>query len=163
MRVLFASLSIAAPLLLGGCSSKEPIPEKEIVYRVSDRQLPPEDTYNRLRWVHLPETHPVRNLELVKHRNRPKLLPVVHFTIEDGSICDAATMLAGLGRYSSYCSSLLKEKKISLNTLGTMEEIGLMIEEAHGISVVIDHENREVRFLSQQSAEVRFFEEGGHE
>ncbi|MCI5066187.1 hypothetical protein MRY87_10720 [bacterium] len=152
-------------ILLGGCSSTHPVEVEKKVYRVADRQLPPDLTYSRLRWVHLPETHPSRDLRSagLADPSRPKLLPVVHFSLEDQPLCTAATVLAGLNRYSTYCSSLLREETITINTLGTFEELAREIEATAGVKVTIDHENREVRFLAGQPKEAAFFNESSSE
>ena len=159
---LFPLLLISSVFLVG-CSSKDEHPMKEI-YRVSPRQLPPEATYSRLRWVHLPETHPSADMSQLPHRvaNRPKLLPVVHFTVEDLPMCEAATVLSGLGRYATYCSSKVKDKTVSLDALGTIDELAELIEQKYKVNVVVDHPNREVRFLSADTFVAEsFFEEEG--
>jgi hypothetical protein len=160
MKVLLLPL---LALILTGCGSSEPLEPPAKTYRVSDRQLPPDPTYNRLRWVHLPETHPTRDLHPISHSSRPKLLPIVHFSIENKPLCEAAAMLAALGRYSSYCSSLVKDRTITLKALGTIIELAERIEAEHPVQVIIDHDHRQVRFLAKQGSQERFFGEDSGE
>jgi hypothetical protein len=163
MRYLLLTLIIATAFTLSGCSTSTTLPEKEEVYRVTHRQLPPEPTYNRLRWVHLPVTHPARNLKRHTDGERPKLMPVYHFTVSDTSMCDAAAVLAGMARYTSYCASPLKDLRISLNMLGTLPEVADRIEAEHPVNVIIDHEHKEVRFLrgKVKKPRHRFLDEEG--
>ena len=55
-------------------------------------------------------------------------------------------MLAATTKYGSYTSSSVEGRRISLNMLGTVDEIASEISRKTGISAVIDHNNRHVRF-----------------
>ncbi len=74
-------------------------------------------------------------------------MPIYHLELAENSLKEAAAALASTARYSSYCSELIAEDVISISTLGTIEELATQIEEQAGIEVVVDHENKEVRFL----------------
>lgn len=151
---------LALTLVLSSCTGQQEreLPKKE--YRVADRQLPADATYSRLRWVHLPETHPQSSDKMrLSERKRSKLLPTVHISLKETPICDAAKALAELGNYHHYCSSLIKKESISINALGTIDEFARKIEANHSVRVIIDHTNREVRFLSDTAYPARFFDE----
>jgi hypothetical protein len=127
-------------------------------YHVAHRQLAPDPVYNRLRWVHLPEMYP--SMLYKADEERPRYFPVYHFSIKNRPLCHAASQLAGTARYSSYCSSILRSEKITVETLGTIDEIAEAIEAANAIvRVIVDHENREVRFLTNSVMEGQFFVE----
>ncbi|MCB0320342.1 MAG: hypothetical protein KDD60_05395 [Bdellovibrionales bacterium] len=160
MRLHHVSTIILSVCLLCGCSSHEfEEPAQVRVYSIADRQLPRDPVYSRLRWVHLPEMHPARHVEV--NPERPLLLPVNHFSIQDKPLCDAAALLAGSARYSAYCSSLLKDEKISLEALGTIDEIATLIEKNSQARVIVDHSNREVRFLLGTEGRESFYSDGG--
>ncbi|NBW40039.1 hypothetical protein EBR25_03440 [bacterium] len=157
MRVLLSFTIIC--LMLSGCSSTLELSPAKRAYQVAEQQLPQEPTYNRLRWVHLPTSQPARSLHRASDEVRPKLLPVVHFSIKEKSLCEAATILAGLYRFSSYCSSQLREEMITLEALGNIYELAENIAADHDVKIVIDRENREIRFFPSMVQNVRFLEE----
>jgi hypothetical protein len=109
------------------------------------RQLPPQSVYNRLREVRPPSVLPSSTLSKSK---TPKILPVLHLELESVSLEEAAKVLAESARYSYYCSSIVADKRVSINSLGTIDELGQEIAQKAGIDVVVDHSNTEVRFLA---------------
>lgn len=159
MRILIKMTFIVSGLLifLSGCST----PHYDKLagtksYDLATRQLPPDPVYSRLKWVHLPEMYP--SMMYKASEDRPRYFPVFHFQINNRELCDAAVQLAGTARYSSYCSSLLKGERITLQALGTIDELAKKIENSSSkVRVVVDHENREVRFLTNSAVEGQFF------
>ena len=140
-RVSLATASVAVALC--ACSSTElPNKERDPFFRTVTRQLAPEPSYNRLRWGHLPSPIPV---SAEQDPSAPLILPVVHFEITKGTLREAAAMLAATTKYGSYTSSSVEGRRISLNMLGTVDEIASEISRKTGISAVIDHNNRQVR------------------
>lgn len=136
----------------GACSSNNtPLPPPAVKkdYRISQRQLAPEPVYNRLRWVQLPSVIPA-----AKRGKSPLLLQVVSFNLENGTLEEAASMLAAATHYSTYCSSLIAKKTISFKGVGTVDNLAKEIANLAHISAVVDHNNREVRFTAQESPEV---------
>lgn len=148
---------VASAGILAGCSktSLPPSNESDKIYKISTHQLPPEPTYNRLRWVHLPDVVPGRELESNK---APLLKPVFQFEVKNTPLHQAAKILASTARYESYCAASVSDMKITLKRLGTIDELAEAIEQEAGIRVVVDHDSREVRFLAQQAESARFFE-----
>ncbi len=129
-------------------------PEKETqVFSIATRQLPPPPVYGAVRWVRPPEVTPAKT---VAPSREPIIEPVVEFAVKNASLREAALVLAATARYASYCSSSIAEQKISLTTVGTIREIADSIEEKAKIDVVLDHRNKEVRFLSRGAIEPRF-------
>ena len=120
--------------------------EKPKVFRVATRQLPPEPVYNRLRWVRPPQVTPSRKIDA---KRSPLILPVVHYSVKQTPACEALLVLAATSRYRSYCASAVEPKRVSLDMLGTIDEIAQEISHNAGIKVVVDHQNQEVRFLSR--------------
>lgn len=155
-------LIIAISLLGTACSSSVEITPAKEVYQIAEQQLPHDVTYSRLRWVHLPATQPATILQRASDSVRPRLLPIVHLSIENKSLCDAATTLASLMRYTSYCSSQLKEEITSIEALGTVYELAEKIADNHAVKIVIDGENKEIRFLPSIVQQVKFLGEEAH-
>ena len=162
IRFLFTAQTLAL-LALVGCSSSSSIdPEKDRapqVFRVATRRLPPEPTYSRLRWANM---SPLPSRDLVGSTERasnsvPLMATVMQFEARDTTLEDAAKMLATSAQYSSYCASTIAAQKITLNRLGTIDELGEAISLQAGIKVVVDHEGRSVRFFPQQSETPQFF------
>lgn len=147
-KLLSRPLSILVVLALAACgpSIKEWEPHKENkIHAVSFRQSPPEPVYNRLRWVHLPEVLPDTPKVSAK---APLILPVVHLDLHNETLEDAALILAAPLGYTTYCSSIIAKQKISISRLGTVDELARDISQRKDIHVVIDHDNKEVRFLA---------------
>ena len=149
-------LAFSAVALLSGCSATTRLPKEEKlpqVFRISTRRLPPQPTYNRLRWVNL-ESLPSRDLSASP---APLLTPVIKFETHNTKLDEAAKMLAATAQYSSYCASTIANQKITLNRLGTIDELGEAIGRQAGIRVVVDHEGRSVRFFPQQAETPKFY------
>lgn len=129
------------------CStSPKPAPEKGPEVTVAFRQIPHEPVYNRLRWVHLPSVIPPESPAF--DAQAPLILPIMHFTLKNGTLYEAASMLAASTHYSSYCSSLIANRKISIEKIGTVEEIAAYISKIAHINALVDHNSREVRFTA---------------
>ncbi|MFM1847722.1 MAG: hypothetical protein RL417_1196 [Pseudomonadota bacterium] len=138
--------------VLGACSSTDipqwkPLKETR-TYSVAARQLPPEPTYNRLRWVRPPEVIPS---EPRGGTAAAAIVPVMHLEIKDTTLEDVARILASAAQYSSYCSSLIAKQTLTLSRLGTIDELGSEVEKAAQIRVVIDHAGRQVKFLANHA------------
>ncbi|MCB0331916.1 MAG: hypothetical protein KDD55_00385 [Bdellovibrionales bacterium] len=151
--VSFLTLAL---LLLPGCAATPESRKVPEVHSIAHRQLPPEPVYNRLRWVEPPEVMPKRDRQFTD--TRPLVLPVFHLSLEDSTLKEASLVLAGTSRYHSYCSSKIADQKISLQSLGTIDELAQLIASQANIRVIIDHTNKEVRFLAQPAAEAEFSE-----
>lgn len=163
-KLLIFTLAISV-LAAAGCSQKHaPLDTEVRVNSVAPRQLPLEPVYNRLRWVALPEVHPLTRVgtDRLFGEDRPRLLPVVHYTVSREPLCEAALILASTARYTSYCSSLVSDKVVSLDQLGTIDELALALSNRSGANIIVDHVNREVRVLSEvfEDNDPRFFNEG---
>ena len=135
------------------CSSsqKEFTPDKERKhFGVAVRQLPPEPVYNRLMLAYLPSPLPPRNISQSKSNltSMSRLSPIFQFDMKNSSLEQTARVLASLARYTSYTSSVIADRKLNLTALGTIDELGETISRKAGINVIVDHANREVRFLA---------------
>lgn len=111
------------------------------------RQLPLAPTYNRIRTVHLAEPLPSRDNHPVSNRI---ITPVFQFEAENSTFDEVALILANTAKYSAHCDPDIANKKVSIITLGTIDEIAKEIENETGITVNIDHKNKEVRFLGSK-------------
>lgn len=129
-------------------------PEREKkIFRVATRQLPPEPVYNRVRWVRPPQVNPVRR---TSGKRSPLILPVVHYAVDQMPACEALLILAATSRYRTYCASHVESKSVTLDMLGTIDEISQELSSKFAINVVVDHQNQEVRFLAKNYIEPEF-------
>ena len=139
-----------AALLLTGCSAFSPSPDlpdekdKVEVYTVSNTKVAPEPVYNRLRWVHLPQPLPEQRGAIP---TESMILPIVHLALKDASLQEAADLLTSTTSYRSYCESSIAKQKITIEALGTVDELVKLISKKSGITAEIDHETRSIRFL----------------
>ncbi len=150
-----------------GCSHpKVKPPTVPDTFMTAKRQLAPEPTYNRLRWVHLPDVMPragqdkLQSTRARANLEQPMMFPVIHFELADGTLNEAAQMLAASSRYKAFCDPSFANNKISLEMLGTIHEIANKISGISGVEVLIDHTNREVRFVPRALAtDTRFYDQ----
>lgn len=152
---------VSFSLLFTACSSREgPQWHKENKhnsYKIATRQLAPQPVYGGLKWVRPPEMTPSRKPE---NSNAGLAMPVINFNVQNKPLKEVILILAATARYRTYCSSKVATRKVTINTLGTMDEIASIIENIANINVVIDHQNKEVRFLPEQEIEPTFDENG---
>lgn len=161
-RASMNSILVGAALLLGltaaGCSSREGPqwqPERKTrTFKMATRQLPPEPVYGATAWVRPPQISPTRAYEASR---AAVVMPIIEFSVDDAPLGEAALVLAATARYAAYCSSKVADQRLTLTMLGTMQEIAEAIEQkSDKVEVVIDHENREVRFVARSHATPRF-------
>ena len=159
MKAFFASVLVIG--ILAGCSSSKPqsqVKKTSKAFSVANRQLAPEPVYNRTRWVQLPEVLPATGANTLKSNKRradleqPMMFSVINFELENGTLKEAAQMLAASSRYQAFCDPSFANKSINIKMLGTIHEIANKISEASGVDVLIDHTNREVRFVPRAIA-----------
>jgi hypothetical protein len=114
--------------------------------------------------VHPPEVTPQRELPGDELRaggpeSGPALRPVFQLSLRNATLQETSKVLAGMARYSSYTAPSLAQRRFSIENLGTIDELGRIIGSKAGIQVVIDHENKEVRFLAPQVETPKLFSE----
>jgi hypothetical protein len=146
----------------GGVKDYQPIPKEDGLYMPSVRTVGAEPVYARTRWVRPPEVLPQRESYQAAEtslRGSPSLRPVFELSLKNTSLEETARVLAATARYSSYTAPSIANEKISITNLGTIDELARIIESKARVQVVVDHENREVRFLAAQAEQPRFFEE----
>jgi len=68
-------------------------------------------------------------------------------------------VLAAISRYSSYTAPSIALEKISVDNLGTIDELAQIIGSKAHVQVIVDHPNKEVRFLATRGEQPRLFEE----
>ena len=127
----------------------------------SYRSVGPEPVYARTRWVQPPEVLPPRSDGSTENSydRSPSLRPVYELTLKDATLEQTCKVLAQMARYSSYTSPSLATQKFSFQNLGTIDELAQIIGQRAGIKVVVDHENKEVRFLVRTALEPTLFSE----
>ena len=125
-----------------------PAPEKKrTTFAVAYRALPPEPVYGRLSMVRLPEPAPSAEMPV---SDSPRMLPVMHLELKNVTMSEAAQALAETARYRSYCDPNLASRRVSFNSLGTIDELAQNLARSNSVSVSVDHANREVKVLAYQ-------------
>jgi hypothetical protein len=84
---------------------------------------------------------------------------VYELNLKNATLEQTCKVLASMARYSSYTSPSLATQKFSFQNLGTIDELAQTIGQKAGIKVVVDHENKEVRFLVRTALEPTLFSE----
>lgn len=159
LRFIHFTLLGTSILMLGACSSKNIRNDKDIrVNRIAYQQLAPEPVYNRLRWVHLPAVKPVRNLATVEGNVAPRIMPVVHLSLQNTRLNEAAQILGSTMRYHAYCASSIMDEVISIEMLGTVDELARVIETKANVKVLVDHNSRSIRFIKHDRMAPHFFD-----
>jgi len=163
------SLITVALLVCGvsvGCSTSDVKPYEpnnkagRTLFMPSYRAAGPEPVYARTRWVHPPEVLPARDGgDTDSSYDTPSLRPVYELTLKNATLEQTCKVLASMARYSSYTSPSLARESFSFQNLGTIDELAQIIEEKAQIKVVVDHENKEVRFLVRTALEPTLFSE----
>ncbi|MFN4895356.1 MAG: hypothetical protein ACK5GN_05730 [Pseudomonadota bacterium] len=146
----------------GGVKDYQPIPKNEGLFMPSVRTVGPEPVYARTRWVRAPQVLPERDNPVASEgalRDSPSLRPVFQLSLKNTTLEETARVLAATARYSSYTAPSIAKEKISVTNLGTIDELARIIESKARVQVVVDHENREVRFLAAHAEQPRLFDE----
>lgn len=149
-QLTFALTLFIISTCLNACSTKKQ--EESAVFTHTTKQFAPEPTYNRLRWVQLPTVIPAAPKDLTDatpSSDAPLILPVIHLELYDASLKEAAQLIADSSSYNSYCSSDITDQKITINTLGTLNELLQEVEKTANIDAVVDHKTRTIRFLGR--------------
>ena len=115
---------------------------KAHAYIISYRQTPPQRVYNRLRWVNSPDLLPSKELP---ESAAQRIEPVYHVQLKSTPVDEAALIIAGTARYTSRCSSSDCKQKVSINSLGTTEELAEELARQSGMRVVVDDTKGEIR------------------
>jgi len=166
-RVVTLIVGLALCGLCTGCSTSDVKPysptskNTRTLFMPSYTTAGAEPVYVRTKWVHPPEVLPPRSAESASssYDRAPALRPVYELNLKNATLEQTCKVLASMARYSSYTSPSLATQKISFQNLGTIDELARIIESKARVQVVVDHENREVRFLAAQAEQPRFFEE----
>jgi hypothetical protein len=87
------------------------------------------------------------------------LRSVFHLALKNATLEETARVLAATSRYSSYTAPSIASEKISVDNLGTIDELAQIIGSKAHVQVVVDHQNKEVRFLAARGEQPRLFEE----
>lgn len=156
VRIGLGALLVALSAGCASTSAPEWAPPKQTrTFSVAQRQLPPEPVYNRLRLVRPPEVLP--NAPETESA-RAAIVPVLHLQVKNAKLEEVARLLASAAQYGSYCSSIVAHQTISFNRLGTLDELAAELEKAAQIQVLIDHSDRQVKFLAKHGpAEPRLY------
>ena len=151
-RIRLALIMVSLAGCVKGVKPYEPDNKKgRTLFMPSYQASAPAPVYARTRWVQLPEVLPARENDegrgFSSYEDAPSLRPVYQLRIKNGTLEEAARVLGAMARYSSYTTPSLATRKVSFQELGTIDELAEIIEDKERIKVVVDHDNKEVRFL----------------
>jgi len=140
--LLVSSLSVA-------CSDlkpyERPTERKDFFHPV--RQLPPEPVYSRLKYVYLPDVIP----EAPTAESANRIDPKIHFEVTNSTLERTAQALGETIHYKAFIAQEIAQQPYSCNLSGTVDEIAQNISRDSNIDVVVDHSQRELRFLPRTS------------
>jgi len=160
--LLLYSLVIVLGAGCSGVKEYQPIAKNGALFMPSMRSAAPEPVYSRTRWVRPPEVLPDRDSVSSKSESlgeTPNLRPVFQLSLKNATLEETARVLAATARYSSYTDPSIAKDKISVTNLGTIDELARTIESKARVQVVVDHQNREVRFLAAHAEQPRLYDE----
>ena len=160
--LLLASLVMVFGAGCSGVKEYQPIAKNSGLYMPSVRTTAPEPVYARTRWVRPPDVLPERDSSDGKSASlgeSPSLRPVFQLSLKNATLEETARVLAATARYSSYTAPSIAKDKISVTNLGTIDELARTIESKARVQVVVDHQNREVRFLAAHAEQPRLYDE----
>lgn len=156
MRILLPTTLLTVLALVSGCAAGpkeyDPSGGKRTIFLPVVRQNAPEPVYNRLRWVHPPEVLPERDLrgaEAEAFASALPMRPVYQMSFKDTGLQDVSRILAATARYDAFCDPVIANQKLSMNDLGTIDELAQIISERAGITVEVNHETRTVRLAER--------------
>jgi len=159
--ITILSLSVAG---CAGVKEYEPNEKgKRTLFMPVVRSEAPEPVYARTRWVHPPDNLPSRDRPGAEEepavQTAPRLRSVFHLSLKNSTLEETARVLAETSRYSSYTAPSIAAEKVSVDNLGTIDELARIIESKAHIQVVVDHQNKEVRFLAGHTESPKLFDE----
>ncbi len=76
------------------------------------------------------------------------MLPVIRLVSDDKTLEEVAAALAKAMGYDYYCAFSIASKKMTIEALGDVELLGKLVAEKAGITVLVDHENKQIQFLT---------------
>ena len=139
---IWTALGLASFSLLS-CSSTRDLREIEPTYEYyypAQKQLPAEAVYSRVTWNYLPEP-----IKLQSNQKAPYLQPVISFEMPDSTLAEAIAALAQTLGYGFDYPKALGSRKISLNLVGTPEQILAEINRQAGVQGELDIKRRFVQ------------------
>jgi hypothetical protein len=152
INLIYSCKLILSSIIIGvsnGCYAAHPVavePERD-VFMFSVRQLPLPPVYNQLKNVRPPGPIPVLASDSISSIHfEPQ------FTLHTKNISyeEITKRVARLVGFSSYCSSFIARKKTSMHASGSIDDIASEISKVTGAKMVVDHDNREIRFLMRE-------------
>jgi hypothetical protein len=166
MRAAFnlTALMVVAGIGCAGVKPYEPNSKSDrTIFLPSVRATAPEPVYARTRWVNAPNVLPSRDRigasESESLAESPILRSVFHLSLKNATLEETARVLAATARYSSYAAPSIASERISVDNLGTIDELAAIIESKAQVQVIIDHQNKEVRFLAGYAQPPRLYDE----
>lgn len=161
------AFSLVLLCVLSACAGLKPYEpvdaSRRTLFLPSVRTAAPEPVYARTRWVRAADVVPAREqygaTDQGKLGESPKLRSVFLLSLKNSSLEETARVLAAMARYSSFTAPSISSQKISVENVGTIDELARIIEGKARINVVVDHENKEVRFLAAHGEAPRLLDE----
>lgn len=144
-RLACVGLLASALVASIGCSGSvdAPAPQPAVVYRIADRQLPPEPVYARTAWAALPEPIPG---EL--GARGPRMAQKASVNLAQVTLETASRRLGKIFGYRTYCAASIADQRVTIKQRGDLDDLAEALASQAAIRVVVDHENRELRLFA---------------
>ncbi len=123
-------------------------------YLTTPRQTPPQPVYNRVMMARPAEVLPSRK---VTFQNAPKTSPILHLEVNNVSLEQATRELGSLARYRTYTAAAVADKNISLDGVGTIDELADTLGREAEVYVSVDHGNHEIRVLPPKKTSAKLY------
>jgi hypothetical protein len=113
-------------------------------YLQAARTEAPQPVYNRVFMARPPQVLPsTKNIE---NKGSP-VDPVFQLEASDETVENVVRQLGKAARYRTYTAASVADIKISIESLGTIQELTDTISSAAGVYISVDSANRELRVL----------------
>ena len=136
--LLNKSLIAIIALSVAGCSSSKPVEEIEI-YTYAGHQLPAEPVNSKLMWA-----QPERPLPLRYRSDAPLLKPEYRYVMKKVTLDKAITQLRKSSGYKISYPTSESKKKVSIDTIGTVDLAASTLAEQVGLKAEVDHSIKEI-------------------
>lgn len=125
---------------LNACHSPVPLERPIEYYTARERQHAPEPVYSRVMWSQIPAATPQKSKE-----DAPYLLPTISFEMPNATLEEAVEALAQTMGYQWHYPRAAAKRAVSINQVGTVDQILAEIANQAGVVAEFDHAGRQVR------------------
>ena len=118
------------------------VEKRTVYYKVSRRQFPPEDVYSRMMWSHLPKPIP-----RATRSDAPLVNPRFSFEMPNSYLEETIEALSQAIGFRWEIPKQVRSKPVSINQVGTVNEILGLVEKQTGLGLEINYKERIIRVI----------------